>query len=395
MTIGFNFTFSTDDYSYLARAYTQNGLQFSSFGGYVSRIPVWAFFTWVGFATHFYEHYHLAMYTYFIIYILGFLLLLKYTFNLHQLEIDHNHKTIGIITIIAFILYPTHHEVLYWETDFSYTIGLLFLGLSLNQRNKYLKALFIIFSFLTSEMYVFPLFSILFIESIKNKTYLKNIMLFFLSVIIYFTIRKSLIPIFGDYSVGDKLTFQILKIIQQIKSSFLQIFGMHFYKTSYILSIPYFCLLIYIFYNFFKDCKNNPLYYLSILLAIPGSFCFYWLMSYGASRALFGAQVFVNSLIVAMTYSVLSKFQLKFSKYIPLFFLIIFLAHSFKIFNLKDSNYQKIQIAKEQIKNELSKCNYNCIDQIPYRNIGIERDWVMMEDYWANFVKWISLTSRF
>lgn len=396
LTFSFSFTYSTDDYSYLARSHSTIGLSFESFGGYVSRLPVWALFTWIGFSTHFYDHYHLAMSLWFLIFSLSFSFLVKEIFLILKIsEFSETDKFLIPIVLIPFILYPTHHEVLYWATDFAYVIGLTFLTFGLRSKQFAVKVLFLTLSFLTSEMYVFPLFSILFIDTFINNKKYQNLILFFITAIIYFAIRKSLIPIYGDYSVGSKLTFEVKTIVKNIYATIVMNFGMHFYKTIWILTIPYLLLIALPIFNFLKEYYNDSkLKFWAILLSIPGSFCFYWLISYGASRALFGSQNFNNALVIVSLFLFLRSniINSKLKYLIPTIIFLIFIGFSLRTFSIKNQNYEVINQAKTEIQKELAICEYKCIDAIAYKDLPLQKDWVMHPDYWKYFIKWIKLS---
>jgi len=396
LSINFSFTYSTDDFSYLARSHSVEGLTLESFSGYVSRLPIWAIFTWIGFSSHFYDYYHFAMSFWFFIFSLSFAYLVKEILSILKIQVNHeNDKYLIPIVLIPFLLYPTHHEVLYWATDFAYVIGLSFLTLGLKSINPMLKIIFFTLSFLTSEMYVFPLFSILFIDTFFNRKSYQNLIIFIIVSLIYFTIRKLLIPFYGDYSVGSKLTSNFRIILGNIYATIAMNFGMHFYKTIWSLTIPYWITIAFPLFNFCKDIYQKSSRNLVVIaLSIPGSFCFYWLMSYGAARALFGSQNFINALIVAALFFYLkSSTKKSFTHYlIPLVILAIFLTFSIRTFMIKDKNYQVIQVAKMEVREALNQCNNTCIDTIPYKNLPIYRDWVMHPDYWNHFVKWSKLS---
>ena len=192
-----NFTFAADDYYYLSKNTSANGLSVSDdfLVDIFARIPLHAVLQWLVFQFPFSES-SLNYYFYFLFILNSILLrfLLIYVFN----ELEES-KFISCskfnISWLIVSCYPCNYEIMFWLTASSYIYGAVFLVMGLRSKGL-LRILLFYLSFLFSEMYILPIIVFIYVKDLRNGNYtmfkeIKNKYLLYIIAVILIIITNN------------------------------------------------------------------------------------------------------------------------------------------------------------------------------------------------------------
>ena len=395
ITSFFNFTFSTDDYYYLSHLTSESGLRYEDFGKYWSRVPVWVFLTYWLFS---FDHAWLLIYPIFFLYASSFCYFIDYLIRETESKVLEENKLFLILLSICYCFYPNYFEVLYWPTTMTYVFGAFFMACGLHSRKNSIRYSFFVLSFLTSEMYLLPslsfvLFPVFFnqptVSGMKRNTPLiiKNLIYWLLSIAVFFLVRFTISAYVENYQHG--ISFDLYHMVGQVVNIFKYFFFMEFYKVYWGQTLVYFSTILYLFYYSFKVGKLNLNEALIVFL-----FCFfassiYIFLAYSASRALFGAGLFVNAIMVWFIFN-LTKNHLKIARIVLSLILLSFMTHNFLIYSIKDYNYDVLKLRENELVEKIKSCQEDDCE-IPLKALdeGLRKDWVLHRDYWVFYAEWV------
>lgn len=388
ISIFFHFTFCADDYSYLARVYSPEGLSISSFGPYIYRVPLWCFFAWVLFHLARFVPIHAFIYITISIFSIAFALLTFYVFENLNRRTPSPKKGLLIITTIVFALFPNHYEIFYWPTCMNYVPGLIFLALAFRCHRTHWKILFLTASFLTSEMYILPALAYAQLPALGEnhfsfKAILGRSRWWTAAMVLTFGI-KGLIYMVIRFHYRYDLIFTPAYLINQLKTAILKTWTIQFYKTNNLLSFIYLAALILAFVALRRNKILSPRFFGLFLATAVFVTAIYWSFGHQASRALFGAQVYILTILVFM----LVKLDAKAKYFLPVLF-IIFLIQNLYIFSIKDKNYHVLEKHAAELVSRIKLCPEPCILEVEKLNAGLRRDWVLDPDYWEFYLQWL------
>ena len=395
ITSFFNFTFSTDDYRYLSHLTSETGLRYEDFGYYWSRVPIWAFLTYWFFR---FDHAWLFIYPIFLLYTSSYCYFIDYLIRETKLKVLEENRLFLILLSVCFCFFPNYFEVLYWPTTMTYVFGAFFMACGLHSRVDIIRYSFFVLSFLTSEMYLLPslsfvLFPVFFnqptVSGVEKNTPLiiKNITYWILSIAVFFMVRFAISIYMGSYQHG--ISFDLNHMIGQVGNIFKYFFFMEFYKVYWGQTIVYFFTILYLIYFSFKEknlCLNESLI---VVFFCFFSSCIYIFLAYNASRALFGAGMFVNGIIVWFIFN-LTRNHIKIARIALSLILLSFMTQNFLIYSIKDYNYDILRLKENELVAKIGSCRENDCE-IPLKSLdeGLKNDWVLHRDYWVYYAEWI------
>jgi len=388
ISIFFHFTFCADDYAYLARVYSSEGLTFSSFGPFIYRVPLWSFFTWGIFHIAQFVPIHALIYLTILIFCIAFAMLAFYVYN-HLIGKPVPLETLGwIITTTVFALFPNYYEILYWPTCMTYIPGMMFMALAFRCRRSCVIVFFLMSSFLTSEMYILPALAYTLLSALVKKFSLKALLIrsrFWIAAIFFTLGIKGLIFLTLRFQYRYDLRFEPFYLFNQIKTALIRTWTIHFYKTNYLLSFIYLAALILVFYVLYRKNILSSRFFRVLLGTAFLVTAIYWFYGHQAIRSLFAAQVYIVTILVF----VFIKLDVKTKIFLPILF-IVFIAQNLYVYSIKDKNYHILKKRTAELISQIEQAKDPCVLEIEQLNAGLKRDWVLPSDYWEFYLQWLN-----
>ena len=386
-----NFTFAADDYYYLSKNTSANGLSVSDdfLVDIFARIPLHAVLQWVVFQFPFRES-SLNYYFYFLFILNSIILrfLLIYVFN----ELEES-KFISCskfnISWLIVSCYPCNYEIMFWLTASSYIYGAVFLVMGLRSKGL-LRVLLFYLSFLFSEMYILPIIVFIYVKDLRNGNYtmfkeIKNKYLLYIIAVILIIITKIILGLY--VSSGNKTFFntEFYEILRNIPDWISNTYSIHFYKI-YPITALWIITYVYIQYKLIKKNDLSMIVICKINLAILFPFSISLFMAGPSIRAMYGATLFM----LAMIGWILYIWQKNSKNMIPLvMILLIFATHQAYIFNIKNFNYEVVIQKKSNLIDYFQKCEEPCTVNLNDISSGFKRDYIMPIYYSREFVEWV------
>jgi hypothetical protein len=382
-----HFTLSADDFGYLARLYSNDGLRITDFFHFIDRTPVWIFFAWIFFHLPDAESGRIPFIVTFVIFSFSVARLFSYFAAETRLNLNP-WKAFWITSVL--LLYPTHYEILYWLTAMSYIAGLGLWALSLGAVT-FLQIPLMASAFLVSEAYLLPVLLFPFLIQIANgqlgfKNAAREILKWLVAVGLFFGIRFVIrhqldLPAYA-YDISLNPGF----ILGRIRDSFYEVYAIQFYKVYWANTAIYWLILLALLFIAFKNRLASPVKVMGCFAVSFLATAIYWIYAHNAPRALFGAQILV---CVAIFY-LLSFFELKKLKWFLTLLACVYLSATAKIFSVKWKNHQVLEALEVDWTNRLSACPEPCVIEVKDLDKDIRNDWVMdYQSSWPGFIDYV------
>lgn len=391
ISIFFHFTYGADDYLYMSQVYSDGGLSLHSFGPYIYRVPLWAFMTWGFFHLTPFLPIHVLIYLTICIFAIAFAFLAMSVYEtLSEAPLPPQTVSVWIILTVIFALFPNHYEILYWPTCMTYVPGLLFLAMAFRCRRFQGKIIWLTASFLTSEMYILPALAFAQLPMLQEKRLsLRNMCSrsrdWIAALFLSFGFRGLIFAV-SRLRYRYDLSFIPQDVLAQMKSAVLQTWTIHFYKTNYLLSSMYLGTILLGFYLLMKNKTIHGRLLKLFLVTSVVTTAIYWIFGHPAARGLFGAQVYILTVLIYLFTQLAPK-----AKFVLPALFVVFLAQDLYIYSIKDKNYHVLDKRTAELIERIEKCPYPCVLVVERLNSGLKRDWVLPPDYWDFYLRWINL----
>ena len=386
-----NFTFAADDYYYLAKSTEITGLRLQD--NFVveifARAPLHALAIWLLFQLPIDED--SLKFIFYVLFILNAVILrhlLKYLF-IQLGETDFETTPEFNLSWLIVSCYPCTYEILYWATASCYIYGAIFLVMGLNSKGAY-SALFYYSALLFSEMYYLPIIAFIIVvdlRKINNAIFmnLKTKYTSFIVAIILTLVTKSILGYFIPSGEKIKLNTDIIDILSNISDWLSNTYSIHFYKI-YPITLIWIATYIYIQYKLTKNKELKLMEVVKINLLILFPFSISLIMMGPSIRAMYGAVLFMMSMLGWLLYI----WQKTHKSKIPLIIIaLIFVTHQAYIFNIKTNNYEILTTKKSELIDYLESCEEPCTVNLYKIAKGFKRDYIMPIYYTREFVEWM------
>lgn len=406
----FRFPFITDDYWYLSN-FEKGRSDLSLFGNYLARVPLWCLGTWAIFHSGIVYWENTA---YAPVFAGNTLFLMLFAREL-KAKIFSNSRISWVFVLLCgiFAFFPNDHEVLFWPTDWAYFGGLPFLYWGWKQERIWFKVLLYTLAFNFGEMFLLPALALELIPCLfasseqpdfwdvrawrnhplqrqeQIRLLLSKILLWCSSVLLFLMIRRGLSMEFGAYT--NKAAFSPLLFPRQLMNMFNHFFVMSFYKDFWPPTLLYWLGAILIVKEGRKRQLLSKRYLFPgmLFILVCGSLVF--VMGYFAPRALYGASVCVNAMLIVLLERSLSEANLRLKAASLTIMALGFFGQTLLMFDLKNSNSLIMQGKEIALVKQMEECQEPCrisVDSIPQ---GLKRGWVMHADYAKPFGEWVKL----
>ncbi|MBF0443765.1 MAG: hypothetical protein HQK54_17790, partial [Oligoflexales bacterium] len=243
MTFFVHFTWSTDDYHYLAKISSPEGLALLDLKRFFSRIPLHGLTVWLCFNYIFSKFQNWGfLYLFAALHAVALLKIIRYFLEETGIKVtltSKEEKSYFYLMLVVISLYPCIYEVLYWPTDMVYILGALFLSFALKAPFM-MRTAFMLCSFMFSEMFICPAFALKLLPLFRKRTSRRELLYhfgdFLLSALILLAIRHIGARFFEAYP--NQADFSIIWMINRIPTLFSALYGLHFYKL-FPITIPF------------------------------------------------------------------------------------------------------------------------------------------------------------
>ena len=114
------------------------------------------------------------------------------------------------------------------------------------------------------------------------------------------------------------------------------------------------------------------------------------LLNYSATRAYYGASLFMLSFLALLMIMNLKSSKKKSLGVIPLVVaFVIFTTHMGLIMNIKSKNTQTLANIEHHLIENIKACSEPCRIELKKLDEGIKRDWVIPKDFWKSYALWV------
>jgi hypothetical protein len=392
----FRFPLIADDYHYLALL-ESGRLDPAAFGKYITRLPLWSLLTFGVFKSRFV---YLENLSYTFIFAVHGLFLMLFGLRLRQRIFGATDSSLTFLVLVGvFSFFPNHYEILFWPTCWAYIGGLPGLYLGWTAQRRWLKFLCYTASFCFGEMYLLPALALELLNfmfprtgtSGISKEWRQMVLTFGAwlgAVVVFLLIRKLLTPIFGAYA--HPINLSPGRIPLQLWNMLDHYFVLSFYKTFWVPTMLYWCGLGLIFTYGRRQGASDVAQIVKamVFVVISGSLVF--VMGYFTKRALYGADVCVNALLIAYLEQALKRSRQGFKFASVSLIAVACVGLSLMIYDLKSTNARIMDQKAATMAQFLRQCSAPCIVDLSDIPNGLVRGWVMHPDYAASFVDWIN-----
>ncbi len=395
----FRFPYSTDDFVYLY-ADAENRLQLPFFRYYMARVPLWCLGVQHLFTSGLARQ-ETVIYT--VAFILNATFLLLISLRLREL-ITEKGQISKYFWVLAFLFtfYPNDHEVLFWLSCLPYAFGLVFLWAGWVASKNWQKVMLYLMAYCFGEMYLLPslaleLFSVAFPGQHNSKVQFNEILkksvtkgLFWtLPVGLFLILRGILAQRYGAYPHTFNQSLGIIPT--QLSNMMSHFFIMDFYKVFWGPTVLYWLALMLAVVVGLRQGKLTPriVRFSACFILLSGALVF--AMGYFAPRALFGASVCVNALLIVLLEVSVSEASKTIRNLVISLVGLSFIGQSLLVFSLKDANSRILSEKERYIVSYLTSCESNCEISRDKIASGFARGWVLHSDYVREYVEWIKL----
>lgn len=387
-------TLAADDFDYLTRLYSQNGLHLSDFSRLTTRTPVWIFFANL--------YYHLPkadqmvwppILTYWIysLSIVAFLAKIRILFSLRP------ESQVAFLAAIALICYPTHFELLYWLCASSYMPGFALWVLSLYAPGAW-AAVPLAASFLISETFILPSFALFVFHTIEMRAPAKPegfwtslrprlpiFMPWLLAVSLFVVIRKSVQYSLGATAFSYDLNFDVTAVLTKAIDGFFQIYSIYFYRPYWPNSIVLWFVFLFLIWTHYRLKTTSPIK-LFLLLAAPYlATSILWVFGHAAPRALFGAQILASGVL----FYLITALPPRTAKRVAAVLIVVFTTATASILIVKTKNTRILVNRELEWRDKMNACEAPCRLEISKLDQGIANDFVLHRDFWESFLYYV------
>ena len=408
----FHFPFIADDYVYLARM-ERGDFALNIFGTYWARVPLWCLATWAAFASHMA---YAENFAYPAVFAANALCLITIAWELKKrLHPETPVAWTFIALTIIYAFFPNDHEVLYWPTDWAYVGGLPCLIWAWKTQNRIGKILIYTAAFCFGEMHIMPALALelvpfLFVPAgqadlwllidwrknpasaelkLRRSLLLGTLVRWMASVGLFLGLRWGMSQAFGAYV---HLTgFNPLNFPKQLEHMLNHFLVLSFYKDFWPPTLLYWigALLIVTKARKSSGLTSRDGVNAGLFILISGAIVF--AMGYFTTRALYGASVCINALLIVQLDHCLQFLDRRWQRTALILIALGFFGHTLFIFDLNNSNHAIMQEKERTLLAAMESCQEPCqvpVDSIPQ---GLKRGWVMHSDYAKSFAEWVKL----
>lgn len=384
------FSLAADDFYFLEKMYRSGGLEFfRDYGAYVSRVPLQSFLMWGMYKTHFINDQGFGFYyvmngvhtASFTLLVWGWLKALKC--HLHPYEI----LSVAVLCALG-AQYPNYYEVTYWATSLSFIWGALFMVSGLIFEKSALRWILLLAAFMVSEMYITASLAYIVLEHFfRHETRTDSKFKIWLGALMTYLMVRGVTSLFvgsapSKISLGTNLFTQPFSFLQHL-------LFLDFHKIYYPLSMLFLVPVVIACVRGFQTKWMRRPTFVFVLGGILLSGSHYFLMRYTAPRALYASQLFFMSLLVVGAFLGLRRSP-KLYTGLLLVVGLSFIFHGRYIFGIKERNFSTLQKKEAELVKQLKNCSDPCV--LDVQNLGSElvRDWVLPEENYVDFVRYVA-----
>jgi hypothetical protein len=394
----YRFPFIADDYRYLALR-ESGRLELEIFGKYIARLPLWSMLTYGLFESGLV---YLETLSYTVVFFVHALMLMLISLRLRKKILPGEEELPWTFFLLVgiFCFFPNHHEILYWPTCWAYVAGLPLLYFGWCAQAVWLKILLYLLSFCCGEMYMFPALSLELMNVIvptanspdrRREAFVASLT-WIVTVVIFLGLRHTLALFFGAYE--HSINLNPLRMPIQFGHLLDHFFVMSFYKTFWLPTLLYWSAVGAAFTLAVRKGILQSSYFARglVFITISGSLVF--VMGYFAERALYGADLCVNALMIVYLNHALRSASVRIKGATMGLIAISFFGLTLMIYDLKSTNAKVLNEKAVAVTAFLRNCSEPCTVAPAEISQGLVRGWVLHEDYAADFIAWINAKER-
>ena len=383
-----------DDYGRLAAAYSADTLA-EACGRCLSRIPVSCAANGLLFVSKIWERTWAPMYFFFFCHAAGLALIAKWLVHkAHGRPVESTTRSLLLLLAVAVAsIYPSAYEPLYWPSCMAFMLGTPLLGLGLWTEHRIARSGLIALSFLSYETFVLPALVLLLIPLLTTKRS---------------SLSREALRLLGVWgsSLGLALAVRWLaslqvehfhhltvfspdRIADKVSLAYRELFHVRFFgpvENEAATTFQYGLVILLLILVW----KQSRWRWAVLLLACFASTEVYWVIEYGAPRAIYGSQVlFMAILIALLVHAARGRLRTIIAFGGLTLLLIGYLQHSSFIYEIKSHNARVLQSREAEFAAAIRECGSACVIKFRPLDEGLKTDWVLHPDFWARYLDYM------
>jgi hypothetical protein len=213
-----------------------------------------------------------------------------------------------------------------------------------------------------------------------------------MTVVIFLGIRYVLSKFYGSYE--HSINLNPIRMLIQFGYLLNHFFVLSFYKTFWLPTLLYWGAVggAFIFAVRKGALKSSLFGKGSVFIVVSGGLVF--VMGYFAERALYGAEVLANALVIVFLDQAFRTASVRIKAATTGMIAVSFLGLSLMIYDLKNTNAKILDQKAVALTEFLRSCPEPCYVDVAEISKGLIRGWVLHEDYVPDFVAWINARER-